>query len=193
VYVCDTAVAPLDLYRTLAVEIGVKPSHRRSILWTDIKRTLTQMVDERGSAPVVVIDEAQHLSDVFLLDLAGFLNFAFDSRDLLTLWLVGHPPLARRLAMQQHAALRTRIAVEVRLEPLDKDSFAAAVEHALKACGATQKVLADPAVEMLFRASRGVLRIAAKILRVALRIAGDKDQRFIDEHVVAAAVEEIAC
>lgn len=193
VYVCDTAVAPLDLYRTLAVEIGVKPSHRRAILWTDIKRTLTQMVDERGSAPVVVIDEAQHLSDVFLLDLAGFLNFAFDSRDLLTLWLVGHPPLARRLAMQQHAALRTRIAVEVRLEPLDKDSFAAAVEHALKACGATQKVLADPAVEMLFRASRGVLRVAAKILRVALRIAGDKDQRFLDEHVVASAVEEIAC
>lgn len=193
VYVCDTAVAPLDLYRTLAVEIGVKPSHRRSILWTDIKRALTQMVDERGCAPVVVIDEAQHLSDAFLLDLAGFLNFAFDSRDLLTLWLVGHPPLARRLAMQQHAALRTRIAVEVRLEPFDKDTFAAAVEHALKACGATQKVLSDPAVEMLFRASRGVLRVAAKILRIALRIAGDKDQRFIDEHAVAAAVEEIAC
>lgn len=193
VYVCDTAVAPLDLYRTLAVEIGVKPSHRRSLLWADIKRALTQMVDERGSAPVVVIDEAQHLSDAFLLDLAGFLNFAFDSRDLLTMWLVGHPPLARRLAMQQHAALRTRIAVDVRLEPLDKDSFALAVEHALKASGATQKVLSDPAVEMLFRASRGVLRIAAKILRTALRIAGDKDQRFIDEHAVAAAVEEIAC
>jgi type II secretory pathway predicted ATPase ExeA len=193
IYVCDTAVAPLDLYRTLAVEIGVKPSHRRSILWADIKRALVQMVDERGSAPIVVIDEAQHLSDTFLLDLAGFVNFAFDSRDLLTMWLVGHPALARRLAMQQHAALRTRIAVDVRLEPLDRDSFVGAVDHALKASGATQKMLAEPAVEMLFRASRGVLRVAAKILRTALRIAGDKDQRFIDEHVVAAAVEEIGC
>ena len=171
----------------------MRPSHRRSILWTDIKRALTLMVDERGSAPIVVIDEAQHLSDVFLLDLAGFLNFAFDSRELLTMWLVGHPPLGRRLAMQQHAALRTRLAVDVRLEPLDRECFVAAVDHALKASGATQKVLSEPAVEMLFRASRGVLRVAAKILRTALRIAGDKDQRFVDEHVVAAAVEEIAC
>ena len=193
VYICDTAVAPLDLYRTLAVEIGVKPSHRRSLLWADIKRALVHMVDERGSAPVVVIDESQHLSDAFLLDLAGFVNFTFDSRDLLTLWLVGHPPLARRLTMQQHAALRSRIAVDVRLEPLDRDSFGGAVEHSLKACGATQKLLSDQAIEMLFRASRGILRIAAKILRTALRIAGDKDQRFIDECAVTAAIEEIAC
>ena len=33
------------------------------------------MVDGRGSVPVVVIDEAQHLSDAALLDLAGFLDF----------------------------------------------------------------------------------------------------------------------
>ena len=58
-YLCDTAVSPLDLYRTLAVEIGVRPSHRRADLWSDIKKTLVHMVDERGTAPLVVIDEAQ--------------------------------------------------------------------------------------------------------------------------------------
>src|SRR5580658_3225767 len=155
-YFCDTTVSPLDLYRSLAGELGVKPSHRRGQLWADIKKALVHMVDERSTAPVVVIDEAQHLSDAFLLDLSGFLNFTFDSRDLLTLWLVGLPPLARRLHMQQHAALATRIAVEVRLEPLDRDAFVGAVEHALKAAGATQKILSDQAVEMLFRTSRGV-------------------------------------
>ena len=51
------------------------------------------------------------------------------SRDLLTLWLVGLPPLTRRLHMHQHAALATRIAAEIRLEPLDRDTFAAAVDH----------------------------------------------------------------
>jgi hypothetical protein len=45
--------------------------------------------------------------------------------------------------MQQHAALRSRIAVELRLEPLDRDLFGAAVEHGFKAAGASQKVLAD--------------------------------------------------
>lgn len=189
-YFCDTTVSPLDLYRSLAGELGVRPSHRRGQLWADIKKALVHMVDERNTAPILVIDEAQHLSDAFLLDLSGFLNFAFDSRDLLTLWLVGLPPLARRLHMHQHAALATRIAAELRLEPLDRDTFAAAIDHALKTAGATQKVLSDPAVEMLFRTSRGVLRVASRLLRAALRIAHAKGQAFIDEPTLQAALEE---
>ncbi len=94
-YLCDTAVSPLDLYRTLAQELGVAPSHRRGQLWTDIKKVLVHLVDERHTQPLLVLDEAQHLSDKFLLDLSGFLNFAFDSRELLTLWLVGLPALGR--------------------------------------------------------------------------------------------------
>lgn len=190
-YFCDTTVSPLDLYRTLAAEIGVKTGNRRGQLWTDLKKVLVHMVDERNTAPVIVIDEAQHLSDAFLLDLSGFLNFAFDSRELITLWLVGLPPLARRLHMHQHAALETRIAAELRLEPLDRDAFAAAVDHALKAAGATHKILSDQGIEMLFRTSRGVLRTASKLLRAALRVAHARGQAFLDEPTLQAALEEI--
>jgi MSHA biogenesis protein MshM len=190
-YLCNTSGSALDLYRTIAGELGVTPSHRRGQLWTDIKRALVHAVDERGVAPVIVLDEAQHLSDAFLADLAGFLNFAFDSRELMTVWLVGLPPLIKRLHLQQHEALRTRIAVEIRLEALDRATFGAAVEHGFKVAGATTAVLSDPAVELLFRASRGVLRAAAKILRVAMRVASDKNQAFVDEHVLEAALTEL--
>jgi len=191
IYLCDTTVSPLDLYRSLAGELGVRPSHRRGQLWDDLKKALVHMVDERGTVPLLVLDEAQHLSDTFLTDLAGFLNFAFDSRDLLTLWLVGLPHLTRRLHMQQHAALRSRVAVEIRLEPLERDAFVAAVEHGLKAAGASQKVLADQAMEMLFRGSRGVLRIASKSLRTGIRMAADRGQSFLDEAIIQAALDEL--
>jgi type II secretory pathway predicted ATPase ExeA len=149
------------------------------------------MVDERNVVPVIVIDEAHRLSDVFLADLAGFLNFAFDSRDLLPLWLVGQPALIKRLHQQQHDALRTRIAIELRLEALDRQAFGAAVEHAFQAAGATQTVVADAGVELLYRASRGVLRVASKILRVAIRVAHEKNQAFLDEHAFEAAIAEL--
>lgn len=45
-YLCDTVVSPLDLYRTLALELGITPSHRRGQLWTDLKRALVDLVDE---------------------------------------------------------------------------------------------------------------------------------------------------
>lgn len=190
-YLCNTSGSPLDLYRAIAGEIGVRPSHRRGQLWTDIKKTVVHMVDERGVIPLVVLDEAQHLSDSFLIDLAGFLNFAFDSRDVMPLWLVGLPPLVKRLHQLQHDALRTRIAVELRLEALDRQTFGAALDHAFRAAGATQTVVSDAAVELLYRASRGVLRVASKILRVALRIASDKHQAFLDEQAFEAAVAEL--
>jgi type II secretory pathway predicted ATPase ExeA len=124
-----------------------------------------------------------------LIDLSGFLNFAFDSRDLLTLWLVGLAPLARHLRMQQHAPLAMRVVHQVHLEPLDRDLFRALVEHGLKAAGATQAVLADSARELLFRASRGVPRDTSDLLRRALREAHDRNQTFIDDHTMEAAID----
>jgi MSHA biogenesis protein MshM len=192
IYLCDTTIAPVDLYRSLALELGVRPSHRRSQVWTDLKKVLLHMVDERGTHPIVVIDEAQHLSDAFLFDLSGFLNFAFDSRDLFTLWLVGLPVLHRRLHQVQHAALQTRIATEVRLESLDRETFMAALDHGFKAAGATTKVVSDQAAEMLYRASRGTFRLAARLARAALRIAQERDQNFLDESMVQLALDEMA-
>ena len=188
-YLCDTQVSPLDLYRTLAQELGVRPSHRRAQLWDDIKKTLCHLADERSTSVVLIIDEAQHLSDRFLADLSGFLNFAFDSRDLLTLWLVGLPALDRTLRMQQHAPLWMRISEKVHLEPLERAPFLACIDHGLKAAGATQRLLADSALELLFRASRGILRLAARILRLALELAHDNDQSFIDDRLMDAAIE----
>lgn len=192
IYLSDTAVSPLDLYRTLAVELGVRPSHRRAQLWTDIKKALVHLVDERSTAPVVIVDEAQHLGDKFLLDLSGFLNFTFDSRDLLTMWLVGLPELKRTLARQEHVPLASRVATAVHFEPfIDKDAFAAAIAASLAAVGAREKILAEPALDLLFRQSRGFLRVAARLLRTALRLAHERDQSFVDEPTMALAVDEL--
>ncbi|HEY5659076.1 MAG TPA: AAA family ATPase [Myxococcota bacterium] len=191
-YLCDTAVSPLDLYRTLATELGLRPSHRRAQLWYDIKQALVHLKDERHTSAIVVLDEAQHLSERFLVDLSGFLNVAFDSRDVLTLWLVGLPALRRHLAMAQHAPLAMRVAAQVHLEPFtERDAFGAFISQGLAAVGATDKLLSDPAMEMLLRASRGLPRVASMLLREALQLAHERDQNFIDDHLLEAAIDEM--
>lgn len=191
IYLCDTAVAPLDMYRMLAIELGVQPSHRRSQLWDDIKKAMLHMVDEQGVLPVVVLDEAQHLSDRFLIDLSGFLNFAFDSRDIFPVWLLGLPRLTTHLRMQQHSALAMRVTVHVHMEPLSRDELVAMVLHGLSAVGAKDKLLSDPAIEVLWRASYGLPRIVSKLLRAALREAHHRNQSFVDEHILEAVIEQM--
>lgn len=192
IYICDTNVTATALYRNLAVELGLPPSHRRDALWRDLKRTMLDLVDNRNVIPMLVIDEAQHLPDDFFVDLAGFLNYAFDSRDLLTVWLVGLPGLDRRLRMRNHAALATRIISPNRLSPRsDRDEFLAMVDHAMTTAGAQTRVLSDHALELLWRVSRGLPRIVAKLLRASLILAHDLDQSFVDDTVMNLAIDDL--
>jgi MSHA biogenesis protein MshM len=190
-YNCDTAVSPFDLYRTLALDLGLKASHRRAQLWWDLKRAITHLVEEQHTLPVLVLDEAQLLSDRFLVDLSGFLNYAFDRKTLLTVWLVGLPALEARLRMQHHAPLASRVVGRVRLEPLGRDDFQALIDHGLRAAGSKDKLLTDSAFEILWRASHGVPRAASRLLRAALRRAHQQNQNLVDDHVLTAVIDEI--
>jgi type II secretory pathway predicted ATPase ExeA len=191
IYNCDTAVSPFDLYRTLALDLGLKPSHRRAQLWWDLKRAITHLVEEQHTLPILVLDEAQLLSDRFLVELCGFLNYAFDRRTLLTVWLVGLPALEARLCMQHHAPLASRIVGRVRLEPLSRDDFRALVDHGIKAAGCKDKLLTDSALEILWRASHGVARAASRLLRAALRQAHHDNQNLVDDHVLTKVIDEL--
>jgi type II secretory pathway predicted ATPase ExeA len=192
IYICDTNVRPAAVYRNLAAELGEKPKHRRDALWRQLKETITKLVERENVVPLLVLDEAQHLDDDFFGDLAGFLNYAFDTRDLLTVWLVGLPALATRLRMRHHAALATRIVSPNMLEPRARDEFIDMIEHGFTAAGATTKILAEPALEILWRVSHGVPRVASRMLRASLELAHERDQSFVDEHTMLAACDDLA-
>lgn len=191
-YLCNTAASPFDIYRSMALELGLSPAHRKSQLWWALKAELVRLLDEAHTVPIIVLDEAQHLSDAFLADLSGFLNFAFDTRSAAALWLVGLPSLAQRLRLQVHAPLASRIAAQVSLAPLERDDFKALIEHGLRAAGTREKLLTDTALELLFRACRGIPRIASRLLRAALKEAHARNQNLVDDAALKAAVESLA-
>jgi type II secretory pathway predicted ATPase ExeA len=191
VYLCDTAISPVELYRQLAVELGVRPSHRRGQVWHDLKASMAQMVDDNGVQPVLILDESQHLSDRFLVDLSGFLNFAMDSRNLLVLWLVGQPALLSTLRMKYHGALASRISARVKLEPLTtREDFLAFLSHGIEAAGAPTKIVADNAAELLYRVSRGVPREAWRLLRESFILAHEQDRSMVDDTVLEQVLDE---
>src|SRR3546814_8387494 len=114
-------------------------------------------------------------SDVCSSDL--FLNFAFDARDLITVWLVGHPSLAQTLERAPYAALHSRIQVQVKLKPVvERERFAAFIQHGLKAAGCPHTLLADSGIELLRQTSKGLPRQAGLILCTAMRLAVPQGQ-----------------
>jgi len=190
IYLCDTAISPVELYRQVALDLGIRPSHRRGQVWRDIKAEMTDLVDDKGVQVVLVLDEAQHLSDRFFTDLSGFLNFAMDSRSLLVLWLVGQPALLTILRMRCHAAMASRVVTRIQLEPMTaREDFMSFLSHGLEAAGATTKIVSDSAAELLFRSSRGVPRDAARLLREAFILAHEQERSILDDTILEAVLD----
>lgn len=191
-YQADTDFGRVDIYRGLARALGVEPSYRRAYLWRDIKLRIHELVDSKQVLPVWIIDEAQNLPLEFFRDFPAFLNFAFDSRDLITVWMVGHPALAHTLERAPYAALYSRIQVRVHLQPIiERERFLLLIGHALKTAGCQHTLLADSGMELLRQASKGLPRQAGRILRTAMRLAVPKALNHLPDDLLQQAILEL--
>jgi MSHA biogenesis protein MshM len=143
---------------------------------------------------VWIIDEAHHLPVEFFRDLPAFLNFAFDSRDLMTIWLLGQPRLAQTLSRAPYAALASRIQVRVNLAPInERERFAALIEHAFRHARAQHTLLSDSALELLRQASQGLPRKAGVILKISMQLAMAmaKGLNHLPDDIIQHAIEEL--
>lgn len=192
IYLAETDFGRLDLYRGLALALGVEPAFRRAQLWRDIKARILDLADGKQVLPVWIIDEAQNLPPDFFRDFPAFLNFAFDSRDLMTVWLVGHPALTRTLDRAPYAALASRIQARVQLKPIiERERFTQLIEHALKQAGCSHTLLADSGMELLRQASQGLPRHAGRILKTAMQMAVPKGLNHLPDDLLQQSIEAL--
>jgi MSHA biogenesis protein MshM len=191
-YQAETDFGRVDLYRELARALGVEPSYRRAQLWRDIKLRVHELVDAKQLTPIWIIDEAHNLPAEFFRDFPAFLNFAFDSRDLISVWLVGHPALAHMLQRAPYAALASRIQARVVLKPMvERERFAQLVAHGFKSAGCPHTLLADSGLEILRQASKGLPRQAGRILCTAMRLAVPRGLNHLPDELLQQAIAEL--
>jgi MSHA biogenesis protein MshM len=192
IYLAETDFSRLDLYRSLALALGLEPAYRRATLWREIKARIQELADAKGVTVVWIIDEAHHLPVEFFRDLPAFLNFAFDSRDLMTVWLLGHPVLDQTLDRAPYAALSSRIQVRLRLKPvIERERFHSLLAHAFQQAGAQHTLLSDSGLELLRQASRGLPRYAGRILKTSFQLAVPKGLNHLPDELIQQAIEEL--
>ena len=188
-YIAETDFGRLDFYRQLAILFGLTPSYRRSQLWRDIKDHVTHLLTQKNLLPVLIIDEAQNLPSDFFRDFPSFLNFVFDSKDYITVWLAGHPELAREIDRTANSALASRIQARYELKPImDRDAFKQFLSHGLTQAGCAHNLLSESAVELLRISSKGNPRQVHRILVTALRLATDKKINHIPDEILKEAI-----
>jgi MSHA biogenesis protein MshM len=191
IYTPETDFGRQDLYRNLALELGLEPLYRRAALWRALKERIVELFEHRQCLPIWIIDEAQNLPYNFFRDLPAFLNFAFDSRDMMSVWLIGHPALARTLERVPYEALASRIQIRLHIEPIiERERFRQLITHGLKQVGCHQTLLSDSGLELLRQASRGRPRQAGLLLRAIMQRAVPKGLTHLPDELIQQTIEE---
>lgn len=70
-----------DFYRSLAAELGAQPSFRKPDNFKAIQEEVNRLSLEKRRTPVIIIDEANYISNAVLNDLKILFNFEMDSKD----------------------------------------------------------------------------------------------------------------
>ena len=158
-----------ELMRAIAMEYGlpVNGLDRLSTLAV-INQFLLHQV-ERGKDTVLIIDEAQDLTDDLLEQVRLLSNLETDNRKLLQIVLLGQPELRDRLNQHRLRQLRQRITVRYHLLPLSRYEVSHYIQHRLDVSGARgAPYFTRPALWRVHRYCGGIPRLMNAVCDKAL-------------------------
>jgi general secretion pathway protein A len=181
-----------QLMRAIAVEFGldVRGLDRLETL-EEINLFLLRQVEE-GREAVLIIDEAQNLTNDLLEQVRLLSNLETDDRKLLQIVLMGQPELRDRLNDPALRQLRQRITVRYHLSPLKRGEVGPYVQHRLTVSGAKGSPrFTFGALWRVFCYSQGIPRLVNAVCDKCL-LAGFVEQRGqIDYRLVGRAIREL--
>jgi type II secretory pathway predicted ATPase ExeA len=145
-----------------------------------------------GRRAVLIMDEAQNLAAELLEELRLLANLEGRRARAFQVVLVGQPELLDTLRRPDLKPLAQRLAVRTRLAPLGIEEAADYLLHQLRASGGRpEAILTDEALEVLARASRGVLRLLNQAAHQALALAFTAGAEVVDAEAALEAVDSL--
>ena len=112
------------------------------------------------------------------------LNYQWDAKSLLSVYLVGLPELWGRLELRRNRSLASRLHHRLAIGPALVDDTAEYIRHRLKAVGSKREILSTDTVALIHEASSGLLRDIDRIATACLKAAAKGKHRIVDRELV---------
>jgi general secretion pathway protein A len=159
VFLFQTQCDSRELLRYLTGALGIESQGHDLV---DMHAQLNELLvheAQAGRPVLLVIDEAQNLSDSVLETVRLLSDFEASDRKLLQIVLAGQPELAQRLSQPHLAQLRQRISILTRLNPLPVAETALYINHRLQVAGYEgPELFTSAALALIAERSQGIPR-----------------------------------
>lgn len=174
-----------DLLRAILEEfrIGNEGARKKALL--DRLNQFLLMELMRGRNAVLVIDEAQDLSDQALEEIRLLSNLETEKAKLLQIILVGQVELHQKLESSFLRPLNQRISIRYHLMRLSRIDTEKYILHRLLVAGSNGNLnFSDGALSEIFKYSRGVPRLINLICDRTLLAGYAKQSNYLDKQIV---------
>ena len=189
----NTRVDSQQLIAMINEDFGLQVDGKnKAQLLSDLNDFLLNECSE-GRQPIIIVDEAQNLSEDGLEEIRLLSNLEADDFKLVQIVLVGQPELKQLIAKPSLRQLRQRISISCHLNPLNREESEEYIFHRLATVGNRNCVtFLDGAMDRIYRFSGGVPRLINLLCDFLLLSAFVEESREIDIDLVNDAVSELS-
>lgn len=167
-FVFNPKLDTLDFLEFVLTDFGIPPLQRtKSGMLLQLNRWLIERYREHGLC-VIVVDEAQNLSQELLEEIRLLTNLETSSEKLLQIVLSGQPELEEVLRLPSLRQLRQRIALWCHTRPLSREETQDYIAERLRIAGASGPIFTPEAVQLIYQHSKGIPRLVNLICEHSL-------------------------
>ena len=143
-----------------------------------------------GKRVLLVIDEAQNLSEETLEELRLISNINISTDVFLQLILVGQPELIEKLNDPRLTQFAQRIGVDFNLRAMDYVDTGKYILHRLKTAGSSKSIFTTDAIAAIFCFSEGVPRRINTLCDMALVYAFADERKSINANLIIDVIKD---
>ena len=192
IYICMSTLSIYEFYKHLCYELDIEPPYKKIDMFKAIQERIINLVKDRKINVIKVIDEAQYLKTSILNDLKLLLNFELDSKNYVSLILVGQPVLNSILNRNTFEALRQRITISYNMAGISKEELIEYIKNRIQIAHGNNGIFNEQSYETIYSACNGSIRIANNIITKCLIIGKSKEKQSIDSEIVLEASNELS-
>jgi len=187
----DSECTPRDFVGYILREFGVTPAQSSSEMHSQLGDALIKET-QAGRKCVVVIDEAQNLSDAVLERVRLITNFENSEGKLLQIILSGQPQLNDKLLQDSLVQLRQRVSTFCHLDLLTPQETAEYIDFRLRQAGYSgDPLFTEDALELIAKASKGTPRTINNLCFNALEQCSTMESKQVDGVMMAKVVASL--
>jgi general secretion pathway protein A len=190
--ILNPCLTETQLLRAILVELGLTPRRLDRAAYLEILNEFLLGQLGEGKDVVLLIDEAQDLTDDLLEQVRLLSNLETDQRKLLQIVLIGQPELREKLDSKSLRQLRQRILVRYHLAPLSREETEKYILHRLYVAGAAGRPSFNSwAIRRIHRYSRGIPRLINAVCDKTLLCGYVYDTDRLTARHVGRAIREL--